>query len=217
MKYGLRISAKSSALKANTELNLYYEEGIAVKSVDGTTTDACLYSLSSGPKYGSNLVSMENIGEYEGKQNVYKYTATGTDIIRILGVDNAYITENGINSVSMKLFIPAGIDSTLIYGTIYTDGGTHGMRLNSGNMGGSYLSQYFALYDAEGARITELAEDDYGTWVTLVFELTGIQNNANAALVGGGLNAEFTLKTTGTIYFADVQFGTNAVDVYTAA
>ena len=187
----------------NLTLALYYGEGVAI----GNSEDkAYLYSLSKGPVFGSSAIVMEKLDRSLGGRNdVYSYVQTGADVVRIVGITNDYLTINGYNKLSMKLYFTGDFVAERLYFHLYSSSGNVEIRLNAGNLGGYPGNGRYRMTDANGNVITDITEALKNTWITFEILLDGIQNNANAV----GLNLEMRVNEVNynkPLYLADVKF-----------
>ena len=180
--------------------------------------------------YNSNNYNNVQITKAEtavaGNENTYKVyfnnagnTATQNNVfLRIYGVDKAYLTTNGIKTLTFKIYVdPAsGSSPTLFMGTTGTGNvsGTGATTTTSGDMSGK--TAFYKILNADGtaaANNTVVA----GAWYTVKINLAyndyvnvnDFTSTANLPMTNFPVvNFKLRLNVGSYMYLSDVQFDT---------
>ena len=184
-------------------LDAYYDGLIPIGN---SGERAFFFSLYGGPVYGNNNIKTAKAeSEIGGRNDAYSYVQSGEGVVRIVGITNDYLTTNGYNKLSMKLYFTGDFVAERLYFHLYSSSGNVEIRLNAGNLGGYLGNGRYRMTDESGNVITDITEALKNTWITFEILLDGIQNNANAA----GLNLEMRVSEVNynkPLYLADVKF-----------
>lgn len=188
---------------APLKLSAYYDGMIPVGNSDG---NAFLYPLSEGPVYGSKYISTDKAAQVTfGREDVYTIVQTGADVLKVVGVNRDYLTANGYNKLSMKLYFTDDFNADDVLFSLYVAGEANEIRFNGENFRNYPNVKYYRLSTAEGETVQDVTADYKNQWLTFDILIDGADDNVYAK----GLNFEMCFRTRNygkTLYVADVKF-----------
>ena len=142
-----------------------------------------------------------------GDNEVYSFmhTIANNHKAYLLGVNSAFITANGINKLTLKLYAPAGYATAYIY---FQRAGDQTKRINSANMSGY---NNIKLFNSAGERIYDMPTEE---WITMEVSMSGITDfstekglNFFFYTYGGGVTTNVNIP----LYISEMAFSTTAM------
>ena len=148
-------------------LSLYYDIAIPVANTDGKAT---LFTFTTGTSMTSGRgQEIRNVGEYQGKTDVYKFTQTERrSYTAIVGIDDRYIAESEYKFVKFDMFVPSYVNIVL---TLNYEGRDDDriFSMDRESEVRSYSGGGIFFFDTEEK--TAIPSLQFGKWVTVYINL----------------------------------------------
>ena len=184
--------------RSQNELKVYAKVAVPVANTDGK---GYIYPLANDADCGSKDFETTSIGTFEGQANAYKLDFESKLRFRIVGVDNAYVEENGYTKFTFKLYMENPVQTN--YAIYLYDKDTKAVKSAfSLHMSKEVLANinYVHLIDSNGYYISSARS---GEWFTVEINIENIQSRAQGLK---RLHVEMQCNGDSTVYISDAQF-----------